>query len=140
MQGAPFLGGGGVHCSIDGGGGLLPGQWLAPCLGRVGVGWTMENVRQPLKYILAERNGTGTAARQQNDRASTPAFSGPELKEGHQKMTIIIGYFSQKKAQGRVTPIVSLFFIIWPKQRYFITDPFCQFIITSHKVAQIIDG
>ena len=45
MQDAPFLGGGGVHCSIDGGGASLPGQRLAPCLGRVGVGWTMENVR-----------------------------------------------------------------------------------------------
>ena len=79
MQDAPFLGGGGVHCSIDGGvGACLPGQWLAPCLGRVGVGWTMENVRQPLKYILAERNGIGTAARQQNDTKSTSSFSGPE--------------------------------------------------------------
>ena len=39
MQGAPFLGGGGVHCSIDGGGGGGPAWTVAGTMFGQSRGW-----------------------------------------------------------------------------------------------------
>ena len=106
MQDAPFLGGGEVHCSIDGGVGGLPAWTAVGTMFGQSRGWLDEGKCSTAFeiYLGGEERRLGSRMAELRHQPSED-----QSKEGHQKKTIIIGYFSQKSPGGGIGSPQSFF-------------------------------